>query len=146
MTLRSTSRPILATLLAIVLVVGVTGCGDDEEPEATGAGPTTTSDGGSTGDIDYGGTTGGGTDAAEGTIVAADFSLTDLTVAPGDPIVLKNEGEAPHTATADDGAFDLGEVEGGDTSEPQTAPSEPGDYAFHCEIHPDMKATLTVEG
>jgi plastocyanin len=59
---------------------------------------------------------------------------------------LKNEGEAPHTATADGGEFDLGTVEAGETSEPGTAPDAPGSYPFHCEIHPNMTATLTVEG
>jgi plastocyanin len=24
-------------------------------------------------------------------------------------------------------------------------PSEPGDYPFHCNIHANMKATLTVD-
>ena len=33
--------------------------------------------------------------------------------APGEPIVLKNEGEHAHTATADDGEFDLGQVDAG---------------------------------
>ena len=51
-----------------------------------------------------------------------------------------------HTATADGGEFDLGPVEPGETSPPGTAPDEPGDYPFHCEIHPNMTATLTVEG
>lgn len=135
-------RSLRAASLVALLVVGAAACGSDDDTDA-GRAPTTAAPAGD----DYGGAGGdGGTSAETGTIVAADFSLTDLTVAPGAEIVLKNEGSAPHTATADDGSFDLGQVAGGDTSDPATAPEEPGTYAFHCEIHDTMTATLTVEG
>jgi plastocyanin len=139
-------RPLLAALFAGALLLGAAGCGDDDEPAATGDGGTTTTADDSTEVPDYGGTTGGTDgDAAAGTIVAADFSLTDLTVAPGEAIVLQNDGEQAHTATSDDeGLFGL-EAEGGATSDPGTAPTEPGTYTFHCEIHNAMTATLTVE-
>jgi plastocyanin len=123
-----------ALALASLLLLGTitTACSSDDDPSADDGTTTTASaDGGSGG---------------EGTIVAEDFSLTNLTVAPGEEIVLQNDGEATHTATADDGSFDLGEVEAGGTSDPGPAPTTPGDYAFHCEIHPAMTATLTVEG
>ena len=137
---------LLVASYAAVLVVGVAGCGDDDEPTASGDG-TTTTESSDTGGPDYGGATGGTPAADDGAIVAADFSLTDITVAPGAEIVLKNEGEQTHTATSDEeGLFDLGEVAGGETSEPGTAPDEPGSYTFHCEIHDAMTATLTVEG
>jgi plastocyanin len=140
---------LLVPLVALLLLLGVAACGDDDDATASGGDATTTtaSSGGNGGDP-YGNTAGGG-DAGEGedgTIVAKDFSLTDLTVAPGAPIVLKNEGGKAHTATADNGEFDLGRVEAGDTSDEGTAPEEPGTYAFHCEIHASMTATLTVEG
>jgi plastocyanin len=97
-------------------------------------------------DGEYGSTDGDTAEGTDGTIVAEDFSLTDITVAPGAEIVLQNDGAATHTATADDGSFDLGEVAGGETSDPGTAPTTPGEYPFHCEIHDSMTATLTVEG
>ena len=123
---------LLAGVAVALLVLGAAACGDDDEPTGTASpDPTEAGDGG---------------EAAAGTIVAVDFSLTDVTVAPGEEIVLDNQGSAPHTATADDGAFDLGQVSAGGTSEPVSAPDEPGAYPFHCEIHPDMTATLTVEG
>jgi plastocyanin len=150
--LSSRARPLFAPLLVLALALGVAACGDDDEPTASddpGSGTTESTAAGDGGDpYDYG-SSGGSKDAgegADGTIVAKDFSLTDLTVGPGDPIKLENEGAATHTATADEAEFDLGPVAGGETSEPGTAPEEPGDYAFHCEIHPNMTATLTVEG
>ena len=142
---RSLSRPLLATLFATLLVVGVAACGDDDDAQATGDGGTTTTADDSGGQ--YGDTTSDGdADAAEGAIVAVDFKLSDTTVAPGAEIVLQNDGATKHTATSDeDGLFDL-EADGGSTSDPGTAPDEPGDYTFHCEIHSSMTATLTVEG
>jgi plastocyanin len=132
------TRLLLAALAVGALTLGAAACSDDDD-----AGSATTDTTAAETD-DGGGDDGGG--AAAGTIVAADFSLTDLTVAPGEEIVLDNTGSAPHTATADDGAFDTGQVSGGDTSDPVAAPDEPGTYAFHCEVHPSMTATLTVEG
>jgi plastocyanin len=131
------ARLLLASLAVATLSLGAAACSDDDD--ADGAAPETT-------DTTAPSDDGGGADGTAGTIVAADFSLTDLTVAPGAEIVLDNQGSAPHTATADDGAFDTGQVSGGDTSDPVTAPDEPGSYAFHCEVHPSMTATLTVEG
>lgn len=123
-----------AVAIAVLLLGGIAACGsDDYSGGGTGDGSTTSA-----------APAGGGGEA--GTIVAQDFSLTDLTVAPGEEIVLRNDGDATHTATADDGSFDLGEVAGGETSDPVTAPEEPGSYPFHCEIHASMTATLTVEG
>ena len=48
----------------------------------------------------------------------------------------RTRASATHTATADDGSFDPGEVGGRRDVGPVTAPTSPGDYAFHCEIHP----------
>ena len=61
--------------------------------------------------------------------------------------MLKNEGDQSHTATADDGReFDLGRVTGRDLRPGHRSRWSPASYAFHCEIHPAMTATLTVEG
>ena len=137
-------RLLLSALFAAALVAGVAGCGDDEDPEATGSGDTTSDTTASDPNPDYGGSTDGAA-AEEGTIVAKDFQLSDLTVGPGEEIVLKNEDGTRHTATADGDEFNL-EADGGATSDPGTAPDEPGSYEFHCEIHSSMTATLTVEG
>ena len=142
MTPRPHPRLLLAAALSVAFTLGAAACGDDE-PDASGDAGTTSTAGDA--QPDYGGPGDGESKGEKGTIVAADFSLTDLTVAPGEEIVLRNDGETAHTATADDGEFDLGEVAASETSEPQTAPDEPGEYGFHCEIHENMTATLTVE-
>jgi plastocyanin len=134
-------------LVALTLALALSACGDDDtEADTTEAPAGSTSTTATTAKAPDYGTGGGDASGAPGTIVAADFTLSDLTVEPGAEVVLDNQDSVAHTATADDGAFDLGEVAAGETSGPATAPDEPGDYGFHCEIHPDMTATLTVEG
>jgi plastocyanin len=131
------ARGLAAAAAALLLVVGLAACGDDGgDDAATGSddGVTTTTapadDGGSEG-ADY--------------IEAKDFSLTSITVAPGAEVEVENEGQATHTVTSDDDAFDSGEVAAGATGS-FTAPTEPGAYPFHCSIHASMTGTLTVEG
>jgi plastocyanin len=67
-----------------------------------------------------------------------------LTVPPGAQITIKNDDSAEHSVTSDTaGKFDV-EVEGKEQGT-LTAPTEPGDYAFHCTYHPSMHGTLTVK-
>jgi plastocyanin len=140
-TVRGNGRTFAVAALVALLLGSVAACGSDDD-SAAGTSDGSTTSGAPAGD-DYGG---GGGEGESSTIVAQDFSLTDLTVSAGKEIVLRNDGDVTHTATADDGSFDLGEVAGGEASDPATAPEEPGSYPFHCEIHPAMTATLTVEG
>ena len=59
--------------------------------------------------------------------------------------VKNNDGPSTHTVTADDGAsFDVS-VDRRRGRATFTAPSKAGSYKFHCNIHSQMKATLTVE-
>ena len=54
-----------------------------------------------------------------------------------------NNGPSVHTVTADDGSFDSGNISVGKTFSHtfQTA----GTFAYHCTIHPFMKATVIVQ-
>lgn len=75
------------------------------------------------------------------------YDPTSLVVAPGAEIVVMAMGGEPHTVTPDEaGAFADTRVEAGDASGRTTfrAPSEPGDYGFHCKFHPEMQGVLTV--
>jgi plastocyanin len=83
------------------------------------------------------------------------FDPKELTVPTGSQIVFANVGGKPHTLTADasDPAFDSGVVtpgaEGGRFAGTNVSISlpEPGQFAFHCEVHPQaMTGVLTVVG
>jgi|SRR5215211_3749650 len=70
------------------------------------------------------------------------FEPDQLTVAPGTTVTWVNDGEQPHTSTADDGTWDSGTLQPGESY--SFTFDEPGDYSYFCEIHPDMTATVTV--
>ena len=142
------TRPIRrwrAVGLALVLATVLAACGDDDDGDVDAADTTSTSASGSGGSDDAYGDRTGGDDATGSVVVAEGFAFSAATVAPGAEVTFENEDDVSHTMTADDGAFDSGTVEGGSAGA-VTAPSEPGEHAFHCEIHPSMTATLTVEG
>src|SRR5215210_8428678 len=66
----------------------------------------------------------------------------EMTVAPGTTVTWVNDGEEPHTSTADDGTWDSGTLQPGESY--SFTFDEPGDYSYLCEIHPDMTATINV--
>jgi plastocyanin len=129
-------RSRLARLAAgALLVVGplAAACSDDDE------GSTPSTDDAATGDTS-GDETGGD---AQPDLTITRLAYEDLTVDAGQEVVVQNDGAAPHTFTADGGQFDSGTISPGDAGS-VTAPDEPGDYPFHCEIHASMQATMTV--
>lgn len=70
------------------------------------------------------------------------FSPDRLTVDAGDEVTVRNDDGTTHTVTAEGDGFNV-EVGSGDTAT-FGAPEDPGEYAFHCTIHPQMQATLVV--
>ncbi|HYM80531.1 MAG TPA: cupredoxin family copper-binding protein [Candidatus Limnocylindria bacterium] len=68
------------------------------------------------------------------------FDPAALTVAIGDTIEWRNRDIFPHTSTADDGAWDSGNLPA-DTAW-STVIARPGAHAYHCSYHPNMKAQL----
>jgi plastocyanin len=91
------------------------------------------------------GQTSGPAAAAAATVTIASMSFGDpITVPPGAQITIKNDDSAEHSVTSDTaGKFDV-EVDGKE-QKTLTAPTEPGEYAFHCKYHPSMHGTLTVK-
>jgi plastocyanin len=88
--------------------------------------------------------TGSGDAAASITISNFDFG-DPVTVAPGATVQVSNSDGEPHTVTADKGAFDTGQIDGGSTGS-FTAPTKPGTYKFFCGVHPSMTGSLVVQG
>ena len=76
------------------------------------------------------------------TIKSFAFDPAELTIAVGDTVTFTNEDGAPHTATADDGSFDTGRLNRGQSAA-LTFGSE-GSFSYFCSFHPNMKATITV--
>jgi plastocyanin len=86
----------------------------------------------------------GGAEGESERVAIADFAFDppSLEVPVGTTVTWSNQDDAPHTATADDGGFDTGRLDQGQSAS-QTF-DEPGSFAYHCEFHPDMTATIVV--
>jgi plastocyanin len=85
------------------------------------------------------------TDATEGEVVAiADFKYdpAELSVPAGTTVSWMNEDGAPHTVTFDDGP-DCGRLSQGDST--ALTFDTPGEYSYFCALHPNMRASVTVE-
>lgn len=76
------------------------------------------------------------------TIQGFAFSPANLSINAGDTVVFVNGDAAPHTATANNGSFDTGRLQGGQQAALTFASA--GSFAYFCEIHPSMKASITV--
>jgi plastocyanin len=84
--------------------------------------------------------------AASASVSIVDFSFRprSVTVNVGDTVTWTNNGDQPHTATADDGSFDTGNLRSG-ASGSHTFNS-PGTFSYICKPHPFMKGTVEVRG
>jgi plastocyanin len=113
-------RRLIALTSALVLALALVACSDDDSDNDSGAN-------GSPSDQ----------------ITIENFAFQGATVAAGATVTVQNDDSTAHTVAADDDAFDTGNVSGGETAT-FTAPSEAGDYPYHCNIHSNMRGTLTV--
>lgn len=71
------------------------------------------------------------------------FSPSQLTIAKDVTVVWTNNDSAPHTVTADDDSFTSPTLNQGDTYSRKFTSA--GTVAYHCEIHPSMKASVVVQ-
>jgi plastocyanin len=76
------------------------------------------------------------------TIQGFAFDPPTIEVPASGEVTWLNADPPDHTVTADDGSFDSGPIAGGGTF--STTLSQPGEFAYHCAIHPTMKGTVTV--
>jgi plastocyanin len=86
----------------------------------------------------------GAQDGAAVSIVDFAFQPASIEVATGGTVTWTNTGQAPHTVTADDGSFDSGTLAPGATFSQTFATA--GTFTYHCNIHPQMTATVIVGG
>ena len=70
------------------------------------------------------------------------FNPAQLNVASGTTVTFVNNGTVPHTATADNGAFDTGELQPGYSMDVYLEGS--GTVTYHCELHPEMQGSIVV--
>jgi LPXTG-motif cell wall-anchored protein len=84
------------------------------------------------------------TAAADTGVTIRDFEFAPgaVTVDVGDTVTWTNEGPTPHSATADDGSFDTGIYDAGQ-SRSHTF-DQAGTFAYFCTPHPNMRGTVTV--
>ena|SRR5215831_7794806 len=71
------------------------------------------------------------------------FSVTTLQITAGTTVKWTNNDGIAHTVTANDGSFDSGNIAPG-ASYSKTF-STKGSFAYHCNIHPMMTATVVVQ-
>ncbi len=70
------------------------------------------------------------------------FNPAQLNVAPGTTVRFVNNDTVPHTATADNGLFDTGELQPGYSFDVYLEGS--GTVTYHCELHPEMQGSIVV--
>ena len=116
-------RPLLVSLITVLAVAG---CGSSEDPAAPSTGSTLEAQGNA------------------GVVQIRDFKFLpqDVTVEAGTEVRWSNADAAPHTATADDGSFDTGNLRKGDTA--SVTLRKRGSFTYFCEFHKFMRATITV--
>jgi plastocyanin len=83
-----------------------------------------------------------GTHEVEVGIARFAFDPETVEVLVGDSVTWTNTDLAPHTATAEDGAWDTGTLERGANG--RITFDAPGDYPYYCAYHPHMKGIVTV--
>ena len=85
---------------------------------------------------------GGGSSSGDLTVKNLQFHTSPVKA--GSTVTDKNNDGFEHTVTSDDGTSFNVSIPAGKTAT-FTAPSAPGAYKFHCNIHSQMHGTLTVQ-
>ena len=76
---------------------------------------------------------------------AGAYSPNPASVSGGSTMTWNNVDSTPHTATADDGSFDSGIINGGSSASVAiSANSGVSTIPYHCSVHPEMRGTLQI--
>lgn len=70
------------------------------------------------------------------------FAPASASVNVGDSVTWTNNDTVPHTATADGGTFDTGNLNAGGSG--SVTFSTAGTFTYFCAIHPNMRGTVVV--
>ncbi len=70
------------------------------------------------------------------------FDPATTSIAPGTTVTWVNNDDEAHTVTADDGLFDSGRLDPGDSYSVWFDGS--GTVAYHCEPHPHMTGSIEI--
>jgi plastocyanin len=71
------------------------------------------------------------------------FTPDHLVIHPGDKVTWENKDLVPHTVTAADKSFDSKLIAPGKSWKFKF--HKKGNYQYHCDFHPTMKASITVQ-
>ena len=148
-------KPVLFSLVAVSALMLLAACGGGSTSTGTGTTPTIAPTATpTTGTTSTPTATASQAGNAQTVMITTDssgsfaFSPATLTIKAGTTVTWKNTTAVSHTVTSDDGkSFDSG------TANPIAAQSgtfsftftTPGTFAYHCSIHPFMKATIIVQ-
>lgn len=122
------SKNFLTSLILFAFIIISFSCG---KSNAAGGGAGSTGGGG-----------GGGTTGASVAIANMAFSPATLTVKAGTAITFTNSDGATHTATSDATGFNTGDI--GYGASKSITITTAGTYTYHCNYHPSMTGTITV--
>jgi len=82
-------------------------------------------------------------DATAVTIQNFAFSPASLTIKKGETVTWTNKDSTAHTVTSDNNVFSSNPLNNGQTF--SFTFNNAGTFPYHCNIHPMMKATITVQ-
>jgi plastocyanin len=120
--------------LASIVLLAVAACGSGY----SGSTPTSPSTGGTN-------TQGTPVSIVSGASVKTNtaFAPSPVVIAPGGTVTWTINANTSHTSSADDGSWNSGNIAPG--AQFSRTFANAGSYTYHCQIHPGMVGTVTVQ-
>ena len=126
-----------AVAMALLLSAGLAACGDDGGSAASSTSPPAAASGAT---ASMSGASGSGSNVS--VINQVKFLNSEVRVPAGTAVEFDNQDSQPHTATSDNGMFDTGLIAAG--AKHSVTFAKAGTFAYHCSLHPFMKAQIVV--